>query len=125
MYNTAHTIRQGAKTDTDAKVLKAELSLNWTGTYKILAVVLCTPTDTPDCSPLGDKPLYLNLPSDMPGADARRRVSVQRCKPRANPHDQGDMPKYPPAGSTQCVRNNFSNKSPPHHVTQDDVSTPF
>ena len=30
-YNTAATIRQGAKTDTDAKVLKAKLSLNWTG----------------------------------------------------------------------------------------------
>ena len=30
MYNTAATIRQGAKTDTDAKVLKAKLSLNWT-----------------------------------------------------------------------------------------------
>ena len=31
VYNTAATIRQGAKTDTDAKVLKTKLSLNWTG----------------------------------------------------------------------------------------------
>ena len=30
VYNTATTIRQGAETDTDAKVLKAKLSLNWT-----------------------------------------------------------------------------------------------
>ena len=42
-YNTAATIRQGAKTDTDAKVLKAKLSLNWTGLYKVLAVGPCTP----------------------------------------------------------------------------------
>ena len=31
VYNTAATIRQGAETDTDAKVLKAKLSLHWTG----------------------------------------------------------------------------------------------
>ena len=43
MYNTAATIRQGAKTDTDAKVPKAKLSLNWTGPYKVLAVGPCPP----------------------------------------------------------------------------------
>ena len=31
VYNTAVTIRQGAKPDTDAKVLKAKLPPNWTG----------------------------------------------------------------------------------------------
>ena len=50
VYNTAATIRQGAKTDTDAKILKIELSLNWTGPYKVLAVGPCTPADTPDGS---------------------------------------------------------------------------
>ena len=98
VYNTAATIRQGAKTDTDAKILKIELSLNWTGPYKVLAVGPCTPADTPDGSSLGDKLLLLDLPSDMPGPNARRRVSVQHCKPCANPHDHGDMPKYLPAG---------------------------
>ena len=53
----------------------------------------------------------------MPGADAHRRVSVQRCKHCANPHDHGDMPKYLQAGLTQYVLNNFSKKSPPYHVT--------
>ena len=43
VYNTAATIRQGAKMDTDAKVLKAKLSLNWTAPYKVLAVALCPP----------------------------------------------------------------------------------
>ena len=92
-YNTAATIRQGAKTDTDAKVLKAKLYINWTGPYKVLAVGPCTPADTPDGLPLGAKLLYLDLPSDIPGADARPRVSVRRCNPCANPHVHGDMPK--------------------------------
>ena len=35
------------------------------------------------------------------------------------------MPKYLPAGLTQYVLNIFSKKSPPYHVTQDDVSTPL
>ena len=61
----------------------------------------------------------------MPGADARWRVSVQRCKPCATPHDQGDMPNYLPTGLTQYVLNNFSKNPPPYHVTQDDVSTPL
>ena len=52
-------------------------------------------------------------------------MSVQRCNPRANPHDRGDMPKYLPAGLTQYVRNNFSEKSPPYNVTEDDDSTPL
>ena len=38
VYNTAAAIRQGAKSGTDAKVLKEKLSLNWTGIFKILAV---------------------------------------------------------------------------------------
>ena len=116
MYNTAATIRQGAKTATDAKVLKAKLSLNWTGPYKALAVGSCTPADTPDGSPVGNKLLVLDLhsdmPGDMPGSDARRHVSVQRCRPCANPHDHGDMPRYLPAGLTQYLLNNFSKKSP-------------
>ena len=125
VYNTAATIRQGAKPDADAKVLKAKLPLNWTGPYKVLAVGFCFSADTPDGSPLGVKLLYLDRLPDKPGADARRRVSIQRFKPCANPHDRGDMPKYFPAGLTQYVLNNFSKKSPPYHVTPDDVSTPL
>ena len=125
VYNTAATIRQGVGPDTGAKVLKAKLPLNWTDPYKVLAVDPCSSADTPDGSPLGAKLLYFNLPSDMPGADARRRVSGQSCKPCANPHDRGDMQKYLPAGLTQYVLNNFFKKFPPYHVTQDDVSPPL
>ena len=40
----------GAKTETDPKVLKTKLLINWTGPYKVLAVGPCTPADTPDGS---------------------------------------------------------------------------
>ena len=90
----------------------------------MLAVSPCSSAETPDGSPLGDNLLYLDFPSDLPGSNARRRVEIERCKPCANPHDSSDMPKYLPAGLTQYVLNNFSKKSPPYHVTQDDVSAP-
>ena len=112
VYNPAATIRQGAKTDTDAKVLKAKLSSSWTGSYNVLTVGPCTPADTPDGSPLGAELLYLHLPSDIPGEDARGRVSVQRCKPCANPHDRGDMSQNIPAGLAQYVLKTFPKKSP-------------
>ena len=63
----------------------------------------------------------MDLPSDLPGSDARRRVAIERDKLRANSHDSGDLP----AGLTQYVLNKSSKKPPPYHVTQDDVSTPL
>ena len=117
MYNTTATVHRGAKTHADAKVLKAKLSLNWTGAHKFLVVGPCFSADTPDGSLPGAKLLYLDLPSDISGTDARRRVSVRRCKPCANPHDRGDMPKNLPAGLTQYVLGNFFKKSPPYHAT--------
>ena len=125
VYNSASTIHQGVKAKTDAKVLKAKLALNWTGPYKVLAVGPCSAAETPDRSPLGSNLFYLDLPSDLPGSDARRLVAIERCKACANPHDSGDMPKDLPAGLTQYVLNKSSKKSPPYHVTQDDVSTPL
>ena len=94
------------------------------GPYKVLFDP-CSSADTPDGAPLGAKLLYLDVPSDRPGGDARRRVPVPPCKLCANPHDRGDMPKYSPAGLTQYALNNFSKKSPSYDVIQDDVSTPL
>ena len=109
LYNTASTLRQGANDSTDAKkVLKTKFARNWTGPYEILVVGPCPFSGTQDGSPLGDKLLYLALPTDMPGADAYRRVSVERCKSCTNPHDRGDMPKYLPDGLTPYVLNNFT-----------------
>ena len=113
------------KANTDAKVLKTKLALNWTGPDKILTVGPCSVAETPDGSPLGGNLLYLELPSDLPGSDARRRVTIERCKICASPQDSGDMPKYLPARLTQYVLNNFSKKFSPGHVTQDNVSTPL
>ena len=106
-------------------MLKAKLALKWTGPYKVLTVGPCSSAKTPDGSPLGDNLLCLDLPSDLPGLDARRRVAIERCKPCANPHDSSDMPKYPSAGLTEYVLNSFSKKSPPYRVTQADVSAPI
>ena len=125
VYNPAPTIRQGVKANTDAKVLKAKLAINWTGLYKILAVGPVSAAETPDGSPLVSNLLHLDLPSDLPDSDARRRVATERCKPCANSHDSGDMPKQLPVGLTQYALNNFFKTSPPYHVTQDDVSTPL
>ena len=107
------------------RILKAKLSFNWTGPYKILVVGPCSSADTPDGFPLGAKLLYPDMLSDMFGDNARRRVSVLRCKPYANPHIHSDMPKCFAAGLTRYVLNNFSKKSPLYHVTQDDISTPL
>ena len=79
MYNSKATIRQGFKftskvrADADSQVLKKKRSLNWTGPIQILAVGIYD--KAPDGSPVPDKLLYLDLPSDMPGADAKRRFS--------------------------------------------------
>ena len=70
----------GCEGNTDAKVLKAKLTLNWTGPYEVLAVGPCSSTETPDDSPLGDNLLYLDLPSDLPGSDARWRVAIERLQ---------------------------------------------
>ena len=121
-YNTLATTRQGTKAGTDSKVLKAKLSLNWTGPFKILAVGPSPAEATPDGRPLASKLLFLDLPNDMPGADAPCRVSVVRCKPCANPHDSSDLPRFLPAGLTSYVLNNYTSKSPPYHVTEDDVT---
>ena len=77
MYNSASTIHQGLKANTDAKVLKAKLALDWTGPYKVLAADPCSFADTPDGSPFGDNLFYLDLPSDLPSSDARRGVAIQ------------------------------------------------
>ena len=43
VYDSACTIHQGVKANTDAKVLKVKLELNCTGHYKLLAVAPCSP----------------------------------------------------------------------------------
>ena len=124
VYNTAATIRQGLRKSADNKVLKEKLSLNWTGPFKIIAVGPSSAADTPDGRPLGDKLLYFDLPSNLSGPVTKPRVTVARCKPCANPYDADVIPRHLPASLTQYVLHAFTTKSPPYHVTTDDVSTP-
>ena len=125
MYNTAVTIRQGTKTDTDVKDPRS--SARSTGQAPTRSSQLApVPPLTPRTAPLWALSSYILIyPPTCPNTDARRRVSMQRCKPCANPHDHCDMPKYLPEELTQYVLDNFSEKSPPHHVTRYDVSTPL
>ena len=106
VYNSLSTIRQGTDRAPNATVLKTKLSLNWTGPSKLLIV---GPSSTsPDGKPVGDKLLYLDLPRDLQGHDAKSCASVHRCKPCTNPHDTTDMPQYLPAGLTQYVLDSYS-----------------
>ena len=89
VYNTAATIRQGLHKGVDNKVLKEKLPLNWTGPFKIIAVGPSPAATQPDERPLGDKLLYFALPSNLSGPAAKPRVTVTRCKPCANPYDEG------------------------------------
>ena len=53
-------------------------------------------------------------------------MSLVRYKPCANPHDSSDLPRFLSAGlTTPYVLNNRTNKSPPYHVTEDDVIVPI
>ena len=87
--NSASTIRQGVKVNNDGKVLKAKLALNWTDPYKVLPVDPYSAAETPDGSPPGSNLLCLDLPSDLPGSGAGRRVAIDRFKPCANPRQRG------------------------------------
>ena len=78
----------------------------------------------PDERPLGDKLLYLDLPSNLSDPAAKLRVTVTRCKPCANPYDADDMPRHLPGGLAQYVLHAFATKSPPYYVTTDDIATP-
>ena len=88
-YNSASTIRQRVKADTDAKVLKAKPALNWTVPYKIQAVGPCSAAETTDGSTLGMSLRYLALSSDLSGSDARRRVAIECCQPAPTPTTAG------------------------------------
>ena len=112
VYNSASTIRQGAKKGTDATVLKTKLSLNWNGPFKILGVGPTAASDTPDNRPLQNKLLFLYLPSDLPGRDSKPRVSVKRCKPCPTPTTPATYPSTY-RRTSQHTSSQLSLQSPP------------
>ena len=90
----------------------------------MLAVGPTAAADSPDNHPLEDKLLFLDLPSDLRGRDSKPPVSVKRCKPCHSPDDTGDIPKHLPADLKTYVFTASAAKSPPYHVTLDDVTPP-
>lgn len=104
VHNHGATVQQGVNAQTNSQVLKANLSLNWTGPRNIL--VVGPSTTTLDKFPVADN----DLPSHMPGHDSKCRISAARCKPCANPHHLSDMPCYLPVGVTQYVFNSYTIK---------------
>ena len=115
--NSASAIRQGVKANTDAIVLKAKLALNWTGPFKMLAVGPCSVAMTEDGSPLGSNLLYLDLPSDPSGSDARRRVAIKRFKTLRQPPRQRERAQLPTGGADTVRAQPFSPEVPavPRH----------
>lgn len=116
VYNTAATIRQRSRKGIDNNVLNEILSLNWTGSFEMLAVGPFWAANTPDSHPLGDKLSYLDLPSNLSGPAAKPRITVVRCKLCANPYDADDMPRNLPAGLTQYFLRALATKSLPYRV---------
>ena len=116
IYNPQATVDQGVSEDNSHVVTK--LSLNWTGPYKILVV---GPRLGPYGRPVADKTLKLDLPTDTPGKDQKKRVSVDRCKMRHNPSDDSEILKYLPAGLSKYVLYSFTDKSPRFHPTTEGV----
>ena len=122
IYNTAAIIRRGLRKGVNNKVLKDTLSFNWTGSFKIVAVGSSPGANQLDGHSLGDKLLYLDLPSNLSGLAAKPRVTVARCKSCGNPYGADDRPRHVPAGVTQNVLHVFA--PPSYHVTTDDIATP-
>ena len=117
IYNSQAIVGQGVGEDNNSHLV-TKLSLNWTGPYKILVV---GPGLGPEGRPAAEKTLYLDLPTDMPQGDQKKRVSVNRCKMCHNPSDDSDTPKYLPAELSKYVLHSFTDKSQPFHPTTEDV----
>ena len=124
VYNSASTIRQAAKKDTDANVLKTKLSLNWYTSFKILAVGPARASGIPDNRPLHDKILFLDLSSDLPVGTPSPAYPSNDASLAGAPTTSPTSPKYLPANLTTYVLTASATKSPPYHVTVDDVSPP-
>ena len=123
VYNSAATILQGVEANTNAKVFKAKLVLHWTDPYKILAVGPYSAAETPDGLPLGSSLLFLDLPYDLPGSDARRRVAIECCESCANPTTARTCPNIYRRGRRSTCSTTFS-KSPRRTTSLKTTSRP-
>ena len=104
VYNTAATFRQGAKSSTDAKVLKALLSLNSTGNFKILAIGPSSSDLPPGGRLLTARLLYFGLPNGMPGADVHYLLRLDSPLQTLRQSTQHKRPSPIPSPWTDVIR---------------------
>ena len=127
IYDDRSTISGGGKhvqktreRDSRSKkfALAAKLAQCWTGPYKILFV---GPGTTSDGRKVGSNLLLLDFRKDEPGREINARVSTYRCKKCHNPHEGAKPPKFLPWAMSSYVLNKYSERSPPFHLTAEDV----
>ena len=125
IYNSAATIRQGVRKGTDAIVIKTELSFNWIGLFKILAVGPAPASAVPDDRHLHDKLLYFDLLPDMPGRDSKTSHLRSPLQPMPERRRHSRHTKLS-SGRPHQVRAQLllHQVPPPFHVTLDDISPP-
>ena len=107
-----------------AKVLKATLSLRWTGASRILAVGPSPSDSTPNGRPLAARLLYMDVPNNMSGADTHGRVSGSPLQTQHQSTRHNRPSPIPSRWTKPMGPNNYTAKSPPFHVTEDEVSVP-
>ena len=98
--------------------LTAKLAQCWAGPYKILFV---GPRTVSDGKKVGSNLLLLEVRSDEPGRETKARVSTYRCKKCSNPHEGAEGPKFLPWAMSSYVLNKYPERSPPLHLTAEDV----
>ena len=98
--------------------LTAKLAQCWTGPYKILFV---GPGTTSRNEKVGPNLILIEVRKDEPGREINARVSIYRCKKCFNPHEGAEGPKFLPWAMSSYVLNKYSERSPPFHLTAEDV----
>lgn len=68
--------------------------------------------------------LYLDLPSTLPGRDAKPRVSLMSCKSCLHPRDHRTMPWHLLVSVTSHVFMASASSYSSHHVTPKGVNAP-
>ena len=100
--------------------LISKLANCWTGPYKVLFV---GSGKTDNGREVGPKLILLEVRTDEPGREINARVSIQICKKCFNPHDGETPARFLPWALSNYVLNEYSELSPPFHLTAEDVNT--
>lgn len=104
-------------------LLTSKLQLDRTGPSKVSRVDPYP--SVPDDHPVGCvQTLAPGTAARFSGYNTKPCVSVMRCKPCANPHDDSDSPMHLPKGLSICLLTQYIFRfSPPFHAAVDDVES--